>query len=85
MAETMRDEFENDTEIDLDALEQVSGGGERIMRGAVADLKAMIDRDGTGDQLKRILMSEGKAAAVNRCGELYPGYRFVCCKAVSAL
>ena len=68
-----------DMALDQDLLELVSGGG------LLADLKGLIARDGTARELKSILYTEGKAAAVNRCCAMYPGYCSVCAKAVSTL
>ena len=78
MSEEIKEEL-MDMELDFDKLEQVSGGG------LLADLKGLIARDGTAKELKNILYTEGKAAAVNRCCAMYPGYCSVCAKAVSAL
>lgn len=78
MSEEIKKEAQ-DLVLELDKLEQVSGGG------LLADLKGLIARDGTAKELKNILYTEGKAAAVNRCCAMYPGYCSVCAKAVSTL
>jgi len=77
--EKMDMDIELDLDLDLDELDQVAGGG------LLADLKGLIARDGTANELKNILYTEGKAAAVKRCCAMYPGYCSVCAKAVSTL
>ena len=81
-------ELEKERELIPDNMDEVTGGGWRPSgadRGLLADVKKLIDRDGSAGELKALLNSAGKAAAVNRCCEMYPGYCSVCPKAVSML
>ena len=65
MSEDIRRE-DMDRELDLDGLEQDSGG-----TGELMELISRIKRDNRTQELKDILRNEGKAAAAARCCSYY--------------
>ena len=54
-------------ELDLDKLEQVSGGA-----GLLEQLVTRIKADGHANELKTLLQTQGKPAAAMKCCEYYP-------------
>lgn len=76
----MNDEIKNEIkELSLDNLEQVNGGG------LLQDLLDRIYEAGKADELKTILLTEGKAVAVAKCCEYFSPYCGFCATAVSML
>ena len=67
MSEEIKKVEPMDMELDLDKLDQVSGGA-----GLLEQLVTRIKADGHADELKTILQTQGKAAAAMKCCEYYP-------------
>ena len=66
MSEEIKKEAQ-DLVLDLDKLEQVSGGA-----GLLEQLVTRIKADGHANELKTILQTQGKPAAAMKCCEYYP-------------
>lgn len=66
MSEEIKKEAQ-DLELNLDKLEQVSGGA-----GLLEQLVTRIKADGHADELKTLLQTQGKPAAAMKCCEYYP-------------
>ena len=66
MSEEIKKEAQ-DLVLDLDKLEQVSGGA-----GLLEQLVTRIKADGHADELKTLLQTQGKPAAAMKCCEYYP-------------
>ena len=66
MSEEIKKEAQ-DVELNLDKLEQVSGGA-----GLLEQLVTRIKADGHANELKTLLQTQGKPAAAMKCCEYYP-------------
>ena len=66
MSEEIKKEAQ-DLELNLDKLEQVSGGA-----GLLEQLVTRIKADGHADELRTLLQTQGKPAAAMKCCEYYP-------------